>query len=525
MTNSTWPNQSSRLVLFSAAFYLLLVAYLLISIVRATGGHFVYPLDDSYIHLAMAENLVHGHYGINLSEFSSPSSSILWPFLLIPFTGTSLHVYVPVLLNLLFGLASACLIGRAVARWPPQVDQQGVMPWWQQAFTAALLIFVANLAGLTVLGMEHVLQVLLAICCAVGVGEALSDRPIPAWCLAAAVIAPLVRYEDLFLLLAVCATLAGLRQWRKVLIVVTLGVAPLLAFSVYLRTMGLPLLPMSLMVKGSLYGTVGLGSRTLRMLQDNLRWSLVDPERVPVVLLSLTFLGLAWKAPTRLRRYIFGGVAALGVLQLTLGHFGWFYRYEVYALIFLTLLCLRVLAERPRFLFGFYALALMFCASPYIRATATTAAAANDIYEQQYQMHRFVTRFYKGDYAVQDLGLVSFQRRPGAYVLDLFGLGSLEASRQSDKSAEWLATVVQRHQIPLVIVYPNWRHIPTTWTPLARMCSPTTPVFMASGCIAIFSTIPDRESEILTDLQAFSTTLPAGVRLSLARAAGPDPAK
>ncbi len=29
------------------------------------GGHFTYALDDPYIGLAMAEELLHGNYGIN----------------------------------------------------------------------------------------------------------------------------------------------------------------------------------------------------------------------------------------------------------------------------------------------------------------------------------------------------------------------------------------------------------------------------------------------------------------------------
>ena len=49
-------------------------------------GLFTYTLDDPYIHLRLAENISQGHYGINPSEYSAPSSSILWPFLLVPFS-------------------------------------------------------------------------------------------------------------------------------------------------------------------------------------------------------------------------------------------------------------------------------------------------------------------------------------------------------------------------------------------------------------------------------------------------------
>ena len=50
--------------------------------VDGADGHLVYTLDDPYIHLAVAESILEGGYGINTGEYASPSSSILWPFLL-----------------------------------------------------------------------------------------------------------------------------------------------------------------------------------------------------------------------------------------------------------------------------------------------------------------------------------------------------------------------------------------------------------------------------------------------------------
>src|SRR3954447_15747321 len=107
----------ARLAGLCAAVYLTLVAALLLSIAHRTGGHFVYALDDPYIHLALAENLAHGHYGLNATEFASPSSSILWPFLLVPLTGTSVHGLLPLALNVVFGLAAAALLGFAAGQY------------------------------------------------------------------------------------------------------------------------------------------------------------------------------------------------------------------------------------------------------------------------------------------------------------------------------------------------------------------------------------------------------------------------
>lgn len=70
------------------------------AIVWLNEGLFIYALDDTYIHLAMAENIARWHYGINLETYVAASSSILWPFLLALFQGWE---YAPLLINILSG--------------------------------------------------------------------------------------------------------------------------------------------------------------------------------------------------------------------------------------------------------------------------------------------------------------------------------------------------------------------------------------------------------------------------------------
>jgi hypothetical protein len=503
---------SRKLVFFSATAYLLGVAMLIHNIRADTAGHFSYALDDPYIHLALAEHLAHGHYGINVGELSTPSSSILWPFLLIPLAGTKLHVYLPLVWNIIFGTAAACLIGVVVARWPPQQDEHGQMPLWQQMVTAGLLLLTANLVSLTIVGMEHVLQVLLAICCAFGTMEALSDRPIPEWCLAAAIIAPAVRYEDFTLTAAMCIVLAGLRMWKKMAAVLVLSLLPVLAFTLFLKAHGLPGLPMSVLVKGSAIGNhLRFLPRMIQMARNSVMLGIYSPERFSLEVLFFIFATLTYTATTRVRRYVFLGAAIVAGLQLAVGTFGWFYRYQVYALIFLVLLLMRVLAEKPRFIFGYFAMGLLFCASPFIVATETTPAAATEVYRQQNQMHRFVTEFYSGSYAVNDLGWPSFRRRPGTYVLDVYGLASLEAAEHPVKTAAWLEDVVKRHNVDLAMLYPEWFRIPLSWIPVAKLCLvEENPIAVGKSCIVFYSTSREAEPAIREDLKRFAATLPSG---------------
>ncbi|NLF86948.1 MAG: hypothetical protein GX571_12695, partial [Lentisphaerae bacterium] len=50
---------------------------------RLADGHWVYTLDDAYIHLVMARNLaLHGVWGVAPDVFAACSSSPLWTLML-----------------------------------------------------------------------------------------------------------------------------------------------------------------------------------------------------------------------------------------------------------------------------------------------------------------------------------------------------------------------------------------------------------------------------------------------------------
>lgn len=143
---------------------------MLITTLVMTRGHFSYSLDDAYIHLALAQQIAHGHYGLNASEPSSPASSVLWPFIIAPLSRTGLGAWFPPILNLGFGILACAMIGRIVERsWIARNPEASAGMQWLVAF---LLILIGNLLGLTFMGMEHMLQIALVSGCAYGLLEA-----------------------------------------------------------------------------------------------------------------------------------------------------------------------------------------------------------------------------------------------------------------------------------------------------------------------------------------------------------------
>src|ERR1700722_8964046 len=77
---------------------ILLIEY---RVAHATGGFFMYPLDDTFIHMVVAKSLaLYGNWGISAGEFQSASSSVLYTLLLAGlFKVVGVHVYIPFLIN------------------------------------------------------------------------------------------------------------------------------------------------------------------------------------------------------------------------------------------------------------------------------------------------------------------------------------------------------------------------------------------------------------------------------------------
>jgi hypothetical protein len=130
--------------------------------------------------------------------------------------------------------------------------------------------------------------------------------------------------------------------------------------------------------------------------------------------------------------------------------------------------------------------------------------------------------------AVNDLGRVSY--RNDSYVLDLFGLASLEAlrARVHDTDAEWVNGLARRHDVKLAMVYPGWFHfgMPPDWEKVAELRLSRGRVTAADETVAFYTLGPEAREEVVAELQRFRQTLPPGVALVIApgsEAGAPSP--
>jgi hypothetical protein len=519
---------------------ILIVAALLFAIeagliLRATGGHFIYTLDDPYIHLALAENLARfGHYGINLNEYSSASSSIIWPFLLVPFFSLGIGLYGPLILNLVCAFASLIIIqmtATALAR--------GRTPYsrYTPSAIALFIFFIANGFGVVFTGMEHSLHIFVTVLTIYAVNRlALIKRDDRSAALVAvcAVLSPLIRFEGLAIALFAIASLVLSGRLRLALISVALIVATLGLFFYGMSSLGLAWLPSSVLVKSgataALTGEAGYHASVAAGLLLNFRENIANEEAALLLVLAVAFLLRAMVASIRgeaFARLYAGGVLGVIILHLLLGKFGFYSRWQDY--IYAFALCaglylfsdflFRPHTKRDFALIGSIAvMAVILSHLQSVRPVITTPLAAQNIYDQQFQMHRFATLFWKKPVAVNDIGYVSFEN--DQYVLDLYGLGSAEARRSlATGDHDFFNRLTSQHMVHLAMIYDVWflGWVPSNWMPVAELDLNSRLITPADRRVSFYLVGLDRNdfSQAVRSLEEFAQTLPPRASLTL----------
>ena len=524
--------------LLAIEFYLIVSAACAASLLMRTNGQFIYPLDDTYIAMAMAKNLAqHGIMGLTRYEFSASSSCPLWILsIAAAYCLTGVTWWVPLVLGFLAGFAVLLAGYRILLSYTENALVIG-------GFLAALC-FLTPLPALALSGMEHALHIVLvllfaaAACRYLGRDSSFSTADLGR-ILALIAVMVMVRYESLFLA-AIFSALALLRRkWLPAGLAMMAATISVLLFGAISVSQGWGWLPNSVMLKGSmpqLSSAQGilmfLGLRSLKML-------FFTPHLLGLTgLLAATWWigkarhGVAFWAPTQLMSFM--AVAAL-MLHLQFASVGWFYRYEAYlvALGVMALACNRFdrtlreifspAAWRGRPLVSTVAvlallLAILPMASRAGEAVAGFRIAAYNVFEQQYQMAGFLKRYYNGaSIAANDVGAINYVN--DIHCLDLVGLCNrnvfgLKRRREFNTQAmDMLATAAH---VRVALVYRTWFDgkagpaIPANWTRVGEWHIADN-AFLGGDTVTFYAVQPAETEYLGWSLRDFSSRLPAGV--------------
>lgn len=509
-----------------------IVAILVCADLWLCDGHLVYTLDDPYISLGLGWHIWHGHYGVNATEFSSPSSSILYPFLLALFGWSDLQIWAPLIINTAAAVATAALFAAMSARYG--ISTKGSATW-RSSLLLVVLCLALNLVGLVFTGLEHSLHTLVSVAVIFGLALTFERGWSPGWLIPAVVCAPLLRFEGLALAVLALMGLALAGHHRSALIGSAVTAVLIGLYMWGMTALGLPLLPSSVLVKGVAFQPGASHFDHAVQIVKGALWAALHYKGAypawiaaafvvlhPVLRLRGRLVAAEDRSLTLRDEWILAGVVVGTLTAHTfLGAWGWYYRYEIYALA-ATLAGLLVIWHReiaayiteatPRAIVG-VAVLLLLSTAPYLRGTLLSPRAGLGIYDQQYQMRRFVVDYYRRPVAVNDLGWVSY-RNPN-YVLDLWGLAS-EAARKKrllDPTPGWPETLTRAHDVGLAIIYETWFEgaIPAIWQPLARLEGAHHLVIGGGNFVTFYATSPAAAPAALDALHRFSATLPANV--------------
>ena len=497
------------------------------------GGAFIYPLDDTYIHMAMAKNLAnHGVWSIRPHGFTSSSSSPLWTLTLAVFFRIfGINDYIPLLLNIAFGFSLLIVFYLILNRW--------VQGQWRQILFLLGLIFIVPLHVLILSGMEHTLHNLLSLLFFFFATQLLTNDHVKRGkYIALLFIAPLLtssRYEGLFMVFVFCLLLLAEKKISPALSIGAISLIPLVFYGWISITSGWYAIPNSVLLKGqvlkpSLEGLIRFLGRPFIRGGDN-------PQLLWLILASAAFLLWVYLKDGTEPEVSMPGVQApllLGgtvFLHLLFAKTGWLFRYDAYLILLaLSLLGAYLGDRRVKWTLkknhlacsSAFLVLTAFILTPYLERSAsslkTLFLAPANIYEQQYQMGRFLNRFYNGrGVIINDIGVVSYMT--DVHLLDLWGLANMETAklkRAGQFQTTKIEALAKEQNMVIAVIYDLWFEkditggIPSSWHRVGRW-KILNNVIAGSDKISFYSTSPAYTEELRQSLRLFSGELPDSV--------------
>ena len=495
----------------------------LLALLVLTGGHLVYAIEAPYTHLGLAQQIARGHYGLTAGESSAPSSSILFPLLLAGLVPT-LGAASALLINILAMLATGALAVLLAEECNLPLHRLG---WLKLCAISVTVSLALNLAGLAMTGLEHSLHVALTVAYMLGLVRFARRGRCDAWWFAVILVQPLLRFEAAGMLVADVMIFLAFRRYGYALLTVALGLLLVGGYSVFLKSLGLPILPTSVLSRSEWSDTALEAHAGLFVVVTGILRNFVENLNEFGAAQILAPVALAWwrmnlRDRPKLMTAFF--ITFVSLAQLAGGKIGARPpRYEAYVLA-LDLCGLMVIHGEAAIAWcagatwrrvGGFAAILLTVYAGYATQTVMAPSLARKEYTGPFQIHRFVTDFYRAPVADNRPGYIHFDQP--FYVLDLSGLASEEArrGRASSQTAGWMDELLAAHDIGLAIIdNGDDPMVPESWTEVAELRSGNDMLHHA----VFYARRPEDRAAIDEALARFQPSLPAGVRLVRAKA-------
>lgn len=516
MKKSFWIS----LTVFSA----IVLGYILWS-VSETDRHYIYILDDAYIHLAIAKNFaLYKVWGITQYQFSSTSSSPAFTFLLsflIFIFGN--HELIPLVFNALIGICCVYFLNRYYAE---------IFSKTGQIVAAVLFTLLYSVFHMQILsGMEHPLQVFLVIINMMNLRNwylsDFKDKNAAYWFYFTITLLGLVRFESMFYFTALAFCFLILKKYRLIAPTLLFGFVPIAIFAYFNYQESGYFFPNSVLVKGTRVHSGDIGGQLYNYIFNKILLNVTFYKLVffPLLLTGYVF----WKDYRNSHSFIntFRKNFLLILWILTMLQHSIFadlkgyFRYEAYFMVGFTMAAIPRLKEflinfrvhlKQDYLLSFLVLmniVLMFYKTGF--ANYILKYGSKNIYEQQIQSAKFLHQYYNTSKVIaNDIGAISCFT--DIHLLDIVALGSAEMIPFNEQGREFnedfknfLTEYGKKNQYDIAVVYDRWLdgQIPETWNKAADLyISPV--VSVAIDKVSIYSVNPEHYSQLIQNIQHFN---------------------
>lgn len=533
-----WPLIGSVIILWITT---LIVTLLSIS---NTNGHFIYVLDDPYIHMAVAKNFAsYGIWGVTKYGFTSATSSILWPALLAGlFKILGPKELIPFFLNLIFATATLILINYILKKYAGNIKFYNFFVF----IVLVAVIFFTPMIPMIFTGMENILQIFLTIAFVYKSARLLSEKKIEKSELISlmilAALLTLNRYESALTVFAVGVMFVIYKKKLQTLFLFISGSIPLILYGIISKIQGWYFLPNSLVLKSVFFNPTS-NTNTLLLALEKLISIVYSPHLLILLILSAFLLVLILKNKTKKRNTRFT-VIILSVfcinliLHILFAQTGWFYRYEAY-LIVLGLFAIslgillylediqnlkidkRNIPKKNVFKYSIIVLVICLLMTPmaingYESITSVPQASKN-IYEQQYQMALFLKEYYPDEtVGLNDIGVINYM--DDIKCLDLWGLASFEVAEKREEKkygVTEISDMIKNNNVSVIIIY-NYtlgNNIPPDWIKVGEWKIKDN-VACGDSVVLFYAPNPKNETYLREKLSMFSSKLPKDVEQS-----------
>lgn len=450
------------------------------NVLQKTDSHYVYLIDDAYIHLAIAKNFaLYDVWGITRYEFSSTSSSPLFTYLLsvlIKIFGNNDQL--PLYFNIVFGAGIVYFLNKYFSETFKNVKNTVI------AVSFTLFFSVLHLQLLS--GMEHIFHVFLFVVNIFCLSNFKNKSAVLGFYFSLLLMG-LVRFESMFYFVILAFVFLLIKKWKDAVAVLLIGFIPIAIFCYFNYQHDGYLFPNSVVVKGTKFTfDSNLPHQLKTIILDNFLFN-ISFYKVGFfpILLCLIFVVRDFKKKS-LNEMIKDNflLIVLSLLMICHSMFAELkaaFRYEAYILTGFSMALIPKVKglfegfqhyiKKEKLISALIIMNVFLLIYKFSFAHKVLDNGGKNIYEQQIQSAKFLHTYYNTSKVVaNDIGAITYFT--DIHLLDIVGLGSKEMIPFTENKKpidihfeNFLTQYTIHNKYDVAIIYDEWfhGHVPKTW--------------------------------------------------------------